>query len=244
MQPGRELRLAAELANPDAELRERLLRRVARILRVAEQMERELLHAWRVPLAERGQRTRVAVLCPCHQDRVGEPLVDRAAVSRELWIGRLPRKEGCTALTLVSVPLVPTDVVLPRLRGSFGREYHYATATTTTQQMLPAEAAHGAVALAEHQTAGPWAARAGLGRRARHRAFVLGRRSIRSSGRALARADAGRRERGRGRNRAAGDDQASERRLRGRPQGRRDPRRGVEPRRARDRRQRRLDAMA
>ena len=46
------------------------------------------------------------------------------------------------------------DVVLPALRGAFGREYHYAAETSTTQRMLPDDAAHGAVALAEHQTAG------------------------------------------------------------------------------------------
>jgi len=46
------------------------------------------------------------------------------------------------------------DVVLPRLRGRFGREYHWAEETTSTQQMLPPGAAHGAVALAEHQTRG------------------------------------------------------------------------------------------
>src|SRR5436853_7704564 len=45
-------------------------------------------------------------------------------------------------------------VVLPALRGNFGREYHYARETTTTQRMLPEEASHGAVALAEHQTEG------------------------------------------------------------------------------------------
>jgi biotin-[acetyl-CoA-carboxylase] ligase BirA-like protein len=49
--------------------------------------------------------------------------------------------------------LVPA-AVLPRLRGTFGREYHYAVATETTQRMLPENASHGAVALAEHQTAG------------------------------------------------------------------------------------------
>ncbi len=52
-----------------------------------------------------------------------------------------------------SAALTP-EVVLPALRGSFGREYHYATVTTTTQRMLPPEAPHGAVALAEHQTEG------------------------------------------------------------------------------------------
>jgi BirA family biotin operon repressor/biotin-[acetyl-CoA-carboxylase] ligase len=45
-------------------------------------------------------------------------------------------------------------VVLPALRGSFGREYHYAEETATTQRLLPADAGHGAVALAERQTAG------------------------------------------------------------------------------------------
>jgi BirA family biotin operon repressor/biotin-[acetyl-CoA-carboxylase] ligase len=51
-------------------------------------------------------------------------------------------------------PALAPDVVLPALRGAFGREYHYAAETETTQRMLPADAAHGAVALAERQTAG------------------------------------------------------------------------------------------
>jgi BirA family transcriptional regulator, biotin operon repressor / biotin---[acetyl-CoA-carboxylase] ligase len=46
------------------------------------------------------------------------------------------------------------DLVLPALRGSFGREYHHAEVAPTTQRMLPTGAAHGAVALAEHQTEG------------------------------------------------------------------------------------------
>ena len=50
--------------------------------------------------------------------------------------------------------LLEPEVVLPRLRGSFGREYHWAAETATTQKMLPADAAHGAVAVAEHQTEG------------------------------------------------------------------------------------------
>jgi BirA family transcriptional regulator, biotin operon repressor / biotin---[acetyl-CoA-carboxylase] ligase len=51
------------------------------------------------------------------------------------------------------VQLTP-DVVLPALRGSYGREYHWTEETPTTQRMLPPEAAHGAVALAERQTEG------------------------------------------------------------------------------------------
>jgi BirA family transcriptional regulator, biotin operon repressor / biotin---[acetyl-CoA-carboxylase] ligase len=55
----------------------------------------------------------------------------------------------------VAVPAALTaEVVLPRLRGSFGREYHHAVETGSTQWMLPPGAIHGAVALAEHQTEG------------------------------------------------------------------------------------------
>jgi BirA family biotin operon repressor/biotin-[acetyl-CoA-carboxylase] ligase len=46
------------------------------------------------------------------------------------------------------------DVVLPALRGGFGREYHHASEAPTTQRMLPEDAAHGAVALAERQREG------------------------------------------------------------------------------------------
>jgi BirA family biotin operon repressor/biotin-[acetyl-CoA-carboxylase] ligase len=53
----------------------------------------------------------------------------------------------------MAMGLTPADV-LPVLRGSYGREYHYARETETTQGMLPPDARHGAVALAEHQTAG------------------------------------------------------------------------------------------
>jgi BirA family biotin operon repressor/biotin-[acetyl-CoA-carboxylase] ligase len=46
------------------------------------------------------------------------------------------------------------DVVAPALRGSFGRTLYYAEETGSTQKLLPADAPHGAVALAEHQTEG------------------------------------------------------------------------------------------
>ena len=60
---------------------------------------------------------------------------------------------GCTLRTLVPVLLTP-DVVLPALRGAYGREYHWAEETATTQRLLPPDATHGAVALAERQTEG------------------------------------------------------------------------------------------
>jgi BirA family biotin operon repressor/biotin-[acetyl-CoA-carboxylase] ligase len=46
------------------------------------------------------------------------------------------------------------DVVLPRLRGGFGRPYYYEAETASTQRLFPANAPHGALALAEHQTEG------------------------------------------------------------------------------------------
>src|SRR5207302_5291312 len=46
------------------------------------------------------------------------------------------------------------DVVVPRLRGNFGRPYYYAVETASTQRLAPEDAPHGAVALAEHQTEG------------------------------------------------------------------------------------------
>jgi BirA family transcriptional regulator, biotin operon repressor / biotin---[acetyl-CoA-carboxylase] ligase len=55
--------------------------------------------------------------------------------------------------TLVAVELTPA-VVRPALRGSYGREYHWTLETESTQRMLPGDATHGAVALAERQTEG------------------------------------------------------------------------------------------
>jgi BirA family transcriptional regulator, biotin operon repressor / biotin---[acetyl-CoA-carboxylase] ligase len=49
--------------------------------------------------------------------------------------------------------LVP-EVVVPRLRGSFGRSYLHATETPSTMTMASPDAPHGTVAFAEHQTAG------------------------------------------------------------------------------------------
>jgi BirA family biotin operon repressor/biotin-[acetyl-CoA-carboxylase] ligase len=53
----------------------------------------------------------------------------------------------------VAVFLAPSTV-RSALRGTFGREYHWAEVAPTTQRMLPPDAAHGAVALAESQTEG------------------------------------------------------------------------------------------
>ena len=46
------------------------------------------------------------------------------------------------------------EVVLPALRGGFGRPYYFASEAPTTQRMLPDDASHGAVALTHHQSEG------------------------------------------------------------------------------------------
>ena len=60
VEPRRELRVAAELAQPRAELHERLLRRVARVLDVAHELRGDPVHARRVALDEHVQRRPVA----------------------------------------------------------------------------------------------------------------------------------------------------------------------------------------
>ena len=61
----------AELADPAHELHERLLGRVARVLGVAEHVQRDPLDARRVPLAERGERGPVTVFGTANEDGVG-----------------------------------------------------------------------------------------------------------------------------------------------------------------------------
>jgi BirA family biotin operon repressor/biotin-[acetyl-CoA-carboxylase] ligase len=46
------------------------------------------------------------------------------------------------------------DVVVPRLRGRFGRDYTYSDSCPSTQRLLGPDRAEGAVAVAEEQTEG------------------------------------------------------------------------------------------
>jgi len=61
----------------------------------------------------------------------------------------------------VTTDSLAPDVVEPILRGRFGRPYRYADETETTQALVGADDPEGAVAVADHQTAG----RGRLGRR-------------------------------------------------------------------------------
>jgi BirA family biotin operon repressor/biotin-[acetyl-CoA-carboxylase] ligase len=44
--------------------------------------------------------------------------------------------------------------VVPRLRGRFGRDYRFLARTESTQRLFPDDAAEGAVAITDYQTAG------------------------------------------------------------------------------------------
>ena len=94
VEPGRKLGLAAELAEPDAELGESLLRRVPRVFRVGEEMGGEPLDTSRVPLAQGGERLRVAVLCTLDQDRIAQPLVDERPLEPQWLLDLTARAPG------------------------------------------------------------------------------------------------------------------------------------------------------
>jgi Biotin/lipoate A/B protein ligase family len=154
VEPGGERRLAAELADPAHELHERLLCGVARIFGIAQHVQGNPLDTRGMPLTEHSQCVGVAVSGTSHEDGVGEPLVDERSVGPHVVAGSTRRRRRRLHGRTLKRMLLEPAIVLPRLRGSFGREYHWAAEAATTQRMLPADAAHGAVALAERQTEG------------------------------------------------------------------------------------------
>jgi len=107
-----------------------------------------------MPFTQGRERTLVTVSCTSDEDGVGEPLVDERPVGPQISndsTGSARRR--LHAPTLDGVLLEP-DVVARAIRGAYGREYHWVEEAETTQRLLPEDAAHGAVALAERQTAG------------------------------------------------------------------------------------------
>jgi hypothetical protein len=84
VQPRRELRFTAELLDPYAELRERLLRGVLRVLRIRKKMSRKPLHARGVPSADRFECALVTVFRSRDQNRIAEPLVRERGFRRKL----------------------------------------------------------------------------------------------------------------------------------------------------------------
>ena len=76
VQPRRELGVAPELLQADAELGERLLRGVARVLGIAQEATREPLDRRRVPCEQRLERLAVAVLRALHEHGIAQLLVE------------------------------------------------------------------------------------------------------------------------------------------------------------------------
>ena len=164
VEPGRELRIAAELTQPQAELGQRLLGCVAGVLRISEDLRGETLDPWGMPLAQRLQRRRIAVFCSLDQDRVTQLLVDERPLGPRVLTNLTAlaqrRLHGRPSVWPVFDSLAP-EAVLPLLRGRFGREYTYVQSTPSTQLLLEPNEPEGAVAVAGEQTAG----RGRLGRR-------------------------------------------------------------------------------
>jgi biotin-[acetyl-CoA-carboxylase] ligase BirA-like protein len=164
VEPGRELRVAAKLAQPQTELGERLLGGVASVLGICEHLCGKPLDARSMPLAQSRQRGRVAVFCSPDQDRVTQPLVDERPLGPRILTNLTAlaqrRLHSGPSVRLVFDSLAP-EAVLPRLRGRFGREYAYLESTPSTQLLLEPDAPEGTVVVADEQTAG----RGRLGRR-------------------------------------------------------------------------------
>lgn len=97
MEPRRELGLAAKLPQACAELDQRLLSGVARLLEVAEQLRGEPVDLGSVPLDENVQGAPVAARCLAHELRVAQPLVSPPGMP---------------------IPLVQTGLSFDRLHGA------------------------------------------------------------------------------------------------------------------------------
>ena len=149
VQPRRELRAAAELLQPNAHLRERLLRGVVSVVGIAQDVTRKPLHSRLVPGEERLERLRVAVLRARDEHRVAELLVDER--------GRLPqrlRDRVSHRASLVGVSDLSPEAVLPLLHGRFGTPYRYVESCPSTQRLLEDGDPEGATVATDHQTAG------------------------------------------------------------------------------------------
>ena len=149
VQPRGELGVAAKLLQPNAHLGERLLRGVARVLGIAQQVPGEPLDLCRVAFEQCGERPRIAVLRARHEDGVAELLVGEAVAPPE----RLPDLTRHRA-SLDGVSELSPDAVLPLLRGRLGRPYRFVESCTSTQLLLRDDETEGATVATDHQTAG------------------------------------------------------------------------------------------
>jgi biotin-[acetyl-CoA-carboxylase] ligase BirA-like protein len=151
VQPRRELRTAAKLLQAHADLCERLLRGVARIVGIAQDLAREPLHFRRVAGEQRLERLPVAILRTLHKDRVAQLLVEQTAVPAEL-----ERDRACFPhlASLVAVSELSPDAVLPLLTGRFGQPYRFVEECASTQRLFGEDDPEGATIVTDHQTEG------------------------------------------------------------------------------------------
>jgi len=152
VEPGGELGVPAELAQPGAELLERLLGGVAGVLEVEHEVLREPLHAGRVALDQRVERMPVPAVRLGHEIHVAERAVGNPPLDAQT------RRGGGRLHDRVSLvrpmDLLTPDRIEPLLAGAFGRPYFYEDSCESTQRLLAGSLPEGAVAVCDVQTAG------------------------------------------------------------------------------------------
>ena len=84
VQPGRELRVAAELLHPAHELDHRFLGGIVRILGVAQDVERDPVDAIRMAGAQRREGELVSVFDTSYENGVREPFVDERPIRAQV----------------------------------------------------------------------------------------------------------------------------------------------------------------
>ena len=94
VEPRRERRLAAELADLHAELRERVLRRVARILGVPEDMRGETRDTRLVARAQRLEGEWVSVLGAFHENGIAQSVVRELRLGPQCGTDSTPRAQS------------------------------------------------------------------------------------------------------------------------------------------------------
>ncbi len=158
VEPGGELRLAAELAQARAQLDKRLLRGIPRLLEVAHELRREPVHARCMPFDENVERPSITCSCLADEVHVAEVSVHDRPPEWRLLLGRTDGRGGWLHGGVSVVPpmadaLTP-DTVEPLLQGRFGRPYIYRESCESTQRLVEPGLGEGATAICEEQTAG------------------------------------------------------------------------------------------
>jgi len=149
VQPRRELRPATELLQPNTHLRERLLRGVVSVVRIAQDVARKTFDPGLVPGEEGLERLRVAVLRARDEHRVAQLLVDeRGRLAQRL------RDRVSHRASLVGVSDLSPEAVLPLLHGRLGTPYRFVESCPSTQRLLEDGDPEGATVATDHQTAG------------------------------------------------------------------------------------------